>query len=116
MQTLQLSPMPVAASVSPVAPRLGSTSQEWPPWLDLSERLSQSHRPRDREAEESDTGGWACSLHLYYQWPHPRLDQPAEHLSLQALPRQDPQRSCPAQRLSLVPLASVAILGQVPAL
>jgi hypothetical protein len=113
---LQLSPVPVVASVSPVTPWPGSTSQEWPPWLDLSGRLSQSHRPCDREAEESDIKGWAGSLHLYCQWPHPRLDQPAEHLSLQALPRQDPQRSRPTQRLSLVPLASVSVLGQVPAL
>jgi hypothetical protein len=116
MQMLQLSPVPIAASVSPVAPGPGSTSQEWPPWLDLSGRLSQSHRPHDREAEESDTEGWAGSLHLYCQWPHPRLDQSAEHLNLQALLPQDPQRSRPTQRLSLIPLASVSVLGQVPAL
>jgi hypothetical protein len=82
----------------------------------LSGMLSQSHRPHGHEAEESGTGGWAGSLHLCCQWPHPRLDQPAEHLNLQALPRQDSQRSRPTQRLSLVPLASVAVLGQVPTL
>jgi hypothetical protein len=73
--------------------------------------MSQSHRPHGREAEESGTGGWAGSLHLCCQRP-----EPAEHLNLQALPRQDSQRSRPTQRLSLVPLASVAVLGQVPTL
>jgi hypothetical protein len=107
----QLCPEPVVVSKPPVSPGPGSASQVWPPWLGLSGRLILNHRPHGRETVESGTGGWAGNPRQCYQWQHPQLDQLAEYQDLQARPQQDPQRSRPAQLLSLEPLASDAILA-----
>jgi hypothetical protein len=65
--------------------------------MGLSVRLIRNHLLHGRESEESGTEEVADNHHPCCQWHHPRLDQLAEHLSLQALPQQVPQLSGPAQ-------------------
>jgi hypothetical protein len=90
-------PEPVSVTESPASPKPGSASQVQSPWLGLSGRLNLNYRPRGHEDEESGTEEGAGSHRQCCRWRRPRLDQLAEHSSLQALPPQVPQRSGPAQ-------------------